>query len=121
MNKTRRSLFYLTGYLFIGGVGFLFWPEAMLIIFLSSGTYSDLMLRIVGAFLLALFIVIVQIIRIRAVELYLTTLVVRAWLLTAFAVFYAIYGNPMLIVLLAIVGLGFLMTLTSYIVDRKKP
>jgi uncharacterized protein YjeT (DUF2065 family) len=110
----------LTGYLSIGGIGFLLFPKATLIIFLSNGDYSDVMLRVVGAFLLALFMVIVQIIRIRAVELYLTTLIVRAWLLTAFAVFYVMYRDPMLLVLLAIVGLGFLMTLTSYIVDRKK-
>jgi hypothetical protein len=73
-----------------------------------------------GVFLLSLFIVVLQIIRRHVAELYLTTLVVRAWLLSAFTVFYIIYRDPMLLVLLAIVGLGVLMTVTSYIVDRKK-
>jgi uncharacterized protein YjeT (DUF2065 family) len=120
MKKTRLSLFYLAGYLLIGGIGFLFSPKATLIIFLSNGNYSDFMLRIMGVFLLSLFIVVLQIIRRHVAELYLTTLVVRAWLLSAFTVFYIIYRDPMLLVLLAIVGLGVLMTVTSYIVDRKK-
>ncbi len=120
MNKTRLSLFYLAGYLLIGGTGFLFFPKAMLIVFLSNGHYSDLMLRIMGVFMLTLFIVVIQIIRHRAAELYLTTLAARAWLLTAFTAFYIIYRDPMLLVLLAIVGLGVLMTLASYIVDSRK-
>jgi hypothetical protein len=119
MKKTRLSLYYLAAYLTLGGVGFLFSPRLMLIVFLSNGDYNDLMLRIMGTFLLALAIVVIQIIRYQVEILYPVTLVVRTLILTAFTIFYIMYRDPMLLVLLAIVGLGFLMTLTSYIIDRR--
>ncbi len=119
MNKTRLSLFYLAGYLSVGGIGFLFFPRITLTLFLSNGNYSDVMVRIMGVFLLSIALIIIQIIKHRATFLYPTTLAVRAFILCAFTVFYFLYRDPMFIVLLAIVGLGFLMTLTCYVLDRR--
>ena len=119
MKKTRLSLFYLAGYLSVGGIGFLFFPKVTLTLFLSNGNYSDVMVRIMGVFLLSIAIIVVQIIRHHATFLYPTTLVVRTLILSAFTFFYALYGDPMFFVLIAIVGVGFLITLTSYLLERK--
>jgi len=119
MNKTRLSLFYLAGYLSVGGIGFLFFPRITLTLFLSNGNYSDVMVRIMGVFLLSIALIIIQIIKHRATFLYPTTLAVRAFILSSFTVFYILYQDPMFVVLLAIVGLGFLMTLTGYVLDRR--
>ncbi len=119
MQKTRLSLFYLAGYLIVGGVGFLAFPQTMLTMFLSNGNYSDVMVRMVGVLLLSLGILIVQLIRHRAAELYKTTLIVRTIILLALATFYFLYRDPLMIVLFVIVGIGYTLTLTSYLLDRK--
>ncbi len=119
MKKTRLSLFYLAGYLSVGGSGFLLFPKTTLMLFLSNGNYSDVMVRSMGVFLLSIAMIIIQIIRHRAAFLYPTTLIVRAFILTVFTLFYIFYRDPMFVILLAIVGLGFLLTLISYVLDRR--
>jgi len=119
MKKTRMSLFYLAGYLLFGGIGFLVLPQPMLKIFFSTGNYSDLMVRFVGVLLLSLGIIIVQLIRHDASELYRTTLIVRTIILVALASFYFVYKDPLMIVLFLIVGVGYTLTLTSYLLDRR--
>jgi uncharacterized protein YjeT (DUF2065 family) len=119
MKKTRLSLFYLAGYLLFGGLGFLFFPQTILTIFLSNGTYSDLMVRFTGILLLSIGIIVVQLIRYRAEELYKTTLIVRTMILLALSLFYFMYKDPLMIVLSVIVGFGYIFTLTSYMLDQK--
>ncbi len=119
MKKTRMSLFYLAGYLLFGGIGFLFLPQPMLKMFFSTGNYSDLMVRFVGVLLLSLGIIIVQLIRYQASELYRTTLMVRTIILVALASFYFVYKDPLMIVLFLIVGVGYTLTLTTYLLDRR--
>ena len=119
MSKTRLSLFYPAGYLSIGGISFLFAPQTTLSLLLSNGTYSDLMLRVMGAFLLALAIVEVQIIRLQATQLYFTSLLLRAWVLTAFTFFYVVHRDPMLLILVAIIGVGIVATFLACVADRK--
>ncbi len=117
MRKTWLSLHYLVGYLSVGGLAFLATPQTASTLFQSNGTYSDLMLRLLGLMMLGLAIFVGQVIRRRATEFYRTTLLVRACLLVGFAAFYFVYEDPMLLVLLAIVGLGFVLTLSSYLLD----
>lgn len=119
MNKTRMSLFYLAGYTWFGGAGFLFFPQLSLKMFFATGEYENLMVRMVGMFMIAIAIIITQLIRHHADVLYPTTLMVRATILTCMTVFYFTYGDPLLLVLLAIVGLGFVLTGTAYILDKR--
>ena len=119
MHKTRLSLFYLAGYLLIGGIGFLIVPQRMLELFLSNGEYADVMVRFVGLLLLALGVMVVQIIRLRAIQLYPATLVVRTIILVGLLIFFVVYRDPMMMVLLAIVGIGFALTLTCLMLDRR--
>lgn len=115
MKKTRQSLFYLVGYLSIGGIGFLIIPQLTLELFLSNGNYSDVMVRMLGVFMLGLAIVVFQIIRHEVTVLYKTTLMVRAVLLSALLSFFIFYKDPFFIVWFIIAGIGFIFTLISYI------
>ena len=119
MHKTRLSLFYLAGYLLIGGVGFLIVPRTMLELFISNGDYSDIMVRFVGLLLIALGILVVQIIRVRASQMYPATLIVRTIILVGLLIFFVVYRDPMMMVLFAIVGIGFALTLTCLMLDRR--
>ncbi|NIM99611.1 MAG: hypothetical protein GTO24_16530 [candidate division Zixibacteria bacterium] len=73
----------------------------------------------VGVLLLSLGILIAQLIRHKAAELYKTTLIVRTIILLALASFYFLYRDPLMIALFVIVGIGYTLTLTSYLLDRK--
>ena len=120
MGKTRASLFCLVGYLTVGGIALLIAPQKAMDLLLATGSYADLMLRIMGTFMLALAVIVTQIIRTRASQLYSTTLIVRCLILTMFVAFYLTYRDPFLLVLTAIVGLGLAFTSTAFIVDRRK-
>ena len=119
MSKTRLSLYYVATYLTVGGIGFMFLPQTMLTLFFSNGTYSDVILRFNGVLLLSIGILVIQIIRHQVSELYGATLIVRAIILITLVALYFISRDPLMIVLLGIVGLGFVLTLTSYILDHK--
>lgn len=120
MHKTRLSLYYLAGYLTIGGLGFLAAPGTMLTLFFSNGHYSDVIVRLAGVLLLALGIIVTQIIRYQVSQLYPTTLFVRAFILLTLLFLYFSSRDPLMITLLVIVGVGFLLTLSSYIADRAR-
>ncbi len=119
LHRTRLSLFYLAGYLLGGGLAFTLAPRLSLQIFLSTGEYEPVMVRFVGVLLLALGILIAQMIRLRASALYPTTLLVRAIILTALAAFYVNTRDPMMLILFGIVALGWAMTLSAYLADRR--
>ena len=73
MSRTRLSLFYLAGYLWVGGVGLLLAPNDIANLFLSNIEYSAVMLQSLGMFMIGLGIIVVQIIRLHASALYPTT------------------------------------------------
>ncbi len=119
MSKTRLSLFYLAGYLAFCGIGLLGAPQTAMRLFFATGQYSDLMLRMLGAMMMALFIIVVTIIVKCAEFMYPITLLVRAWLLGSLFVFYFVYRDPFLLVLIGVVGLGFVLTGWSYLSERR--
>jgi uncharacterized protein YjeT (DUF2065 family) len=119
MRRTRLSLFYLAGYLLPTGVLLLVAPDLSLRLLLSNGDYgSDVFLRVAGLLLLAIGIFVVQIIRLRAEVLYSTTLMVRAVFVVGFLGFYWYTHDPLFLVILGVVGLGVVLTSTSYWLDR---
>jgi hypothetical protein len=118
MKRTRLSLFYLVSYLAVGGIGFVFFPRFSLDLFLSTVAYEITMVRLVGVLLLSLAIIVAQIIRHGAVRLYPTTLLVRALILVVLIWQYISGGDPLFLVLTAIVGLGFILTGLSYLSER---
>ena len=120
MKRTRISLYYLASYLLFGGVGLVFFPTPSLKLFLSNGTYDLAMVRLVGVMLLALAVIVIQVIRYRAEELYPTTLLVRLIILAVLIWNYFSGGDPLFLVLTAIVGLGVVITGSSYLSERRR-
>ncbi len=77
------------------------------------------MLRMLGSFMLEVAILVTQIIRYRITALFPSTLLVRVLFLFAFGNFYYAYGDPMLLVLMGIVGLGVIWTTGAYLADGR--
>jgi hypothetical protein len=118
VRRTHLSLYYLAGYLLFAGVALVATGQWVMRLLLSNGEYGDALPRLLGVVLLALGILIVQIIRYRLEVLYPTTLVVRALILAVLAGLFVYTRDPFFLVLIAIVGLGVLLTGVSYVLDR---
>lgn len=119
MNRTRLSLFYLAGYLWIGGIGLLFAPKDVANLFLSNAEYSAVMLQSLGMFLVGLGIIVVQIIRLHVSVLYPTTLMVRVFICACLLYFFLSSGDPFFLMLFCIVILGVLFTGSIYLLERR--
>ena len=119
MNKTRLSLFYLGTYLVLIGLGLLFAPHGTLKILQSNRDYDDVFPRIAGMLMSGLGLSIFGMIRARSSELYPATLLMRVYFIVCFIAFYAMTRDPLFLVLIGIVGLGLVLTLSSYLLDRK--
>src|SRR5215831_16592786 len=119
MNRTRLSLFYLCSYLTIIGFGLLFAPHGTLDILRSNGDYGDVFPRVAGMLMSGLGLSIFGMIRARSFELYPATLFMRVYFIACIVAFYAMTGDPLFLVLFGIVGLGLVLTLGSYLADRK--
>lgn len=119
MRRTHLSLYYLSGYLLFAGVALVLAPQLALSLLLSNGAYGDVLPRLLGVVLFALGVFVAQIIRHDLALLYTTTLAVRVVILVVLASLYVYARDPLFLVLLAIVGFGFILTGTSYLLDRR--
>ena len=120
VQRTRLSLFYLATYLVGAGVALVFAPSLALTLLFTNGHYGDVMPRLLGVVLFALGVVIVQIIRHRVEVLYTTTLLVRSVIVVVLAALFVYSHDPLFISLLVVVGLGMVLTGTSYLSDRRR-
>jgi len=120
MRKTRLSLYYLGSYLFIIGLGLLLAPHRTLNILLSDKDYGDMFPRMTGMLMSGMGLSIFGMIRANASGLYPATLLIRVYFIACIAAFYAMTHDPLFLVLVAIVGLGFVLTLGAYLLDRKR-
>ena len=75
----------------------------------------------VRSMLAALGLFVIQMLRLRLYQLHTTTLAARAFILAALAGCYVESGNPMFISLIGVVGLGFALTFTGVLLDRRGP
>jgi hypothetical protein len=119
MSKTRLSLFYLGSYLFIIGIGLLLVPQGTLKILQSNGDYGDVFPRVSGMLMSGLGLSIFGMIRARSYAQYPATLFIRVYFIACILVFYAMTRDPFFLVLIVIVGFGFVLTLSSYLLDRR--
>ena len=119
MKKTRLSLFYLGSYLTIIGLGLLLAPHDTLKLLLSNGDYGDVFPRVAGMLMSGLGLSIFGMIRARSSELYPATLLMRVYFIACIVAFYAMTSDPLFLILVGIVGLGFGLTLFSYLTDRR--
>ena len=118
MNRTRLSLYYLCGYLLIGGVVLLFFPKEGLRLLLSNGDYGDVFPRVAGMLLTGLGMAILGIIWARAEALYPATLIVRAFFLVCLGAFFLMTRDPFFLVLIAVVAFGFVLTGLTYLTEK---
>ena len=119
MKKIRLSLFYLGSYLTIIGFGLLFAPHGTLKLLQSNGDYGNIFPRVAGMLMSGLGLSVFGMIRARSSELYPATLLMRVYFIACIVAFYAMTGDPLFLVLVGIVGLGFGLTLFSYLTDRR--
>jgi hypothetical protein len=120
MNRTRRSLYYLCSYLIIGGLVLLLFPTEGLRLLLSNGDYGDVMPRFAGMLLTGLGLSIFGIVSVRAEALYPRTLMIRAFFLICIGSFYWMAHDPFFLLLLVVVGFGFVWTGLSYLAEKKE-
>ena len=121
MKRTHRSLYYLASYLTLGGVALIVSPRFFVKLLFSNQEYTDVSLRFLGILLVSLAMIVIQIIRLKVEALYTTTLVVRIFISIGLIGLYSYSNDPLFLSLLVIVGLGIVMTVVSYVRDRKKP
>jgi len=119
MHRTRLSLFYLGSYLVLIGLGLLLVPHATLKILQSNRDYDDVITRVAGMLMSGLGLSVFGMVRAHSYQQYPATLFMRVYFIACFVVFYLMTRNPMFVVLTAVVGLGLVLTLTSYLLDRK--
>jgi uncharacterized protein YjeT (DUF2065 family) len=117
MKRTRISLFYVISYLLPGGLGLLAAPQLALQLLSSNGAYDDVMPRVVGMMMIALGVFVLQIVRRRVEDLYLTALAVRIGMLPIMLSFWLVSRDPLYLTLLGIVGVGVVYTSVSYRLD----
>jgi hypothetical protein len=119
LNRTRRSLFYLVGYLLPSGLALLFFPAFTIRLLLSNGHYDDVFPRLAGLLLIGLGLVIAGIIRYRTEVLYPLTLFPRVIFCLGFVGFFLYTHDPFFLVLLAVVGLGATITGLTYLSESR--
>lgn len=119
MRWTRLSFYYLITYLAFGGVGLMAAPDLAVRLLLGTGTYQEMPMRFLGAFMISLSIIVFQIRRHQIEVLYPTTLIVRVVLLSTILWLYTKSSDPLFLTLAGIVGLGMVFTGLGLVTDRR--
>lgn len=102
----RLTLIYVASYLVAGGVGLIAAPGMTLRLLLSTGTYGEVMPRVVGMFMLVLGGLIHQFVRARDYRYYQYTVVARSFIVVVLTSLYFKTRDPLFIVLDVIVLVG---------------
>lgn len=113
---TRLSLYYLAGYLTLGGLGLVVAPRTALGLMLAAGNYGEAMPRLAGTLMLALGLLVVQIIRHRVDVLHKSTVLARAVILPCLGWLYA---TSRIRCFSFSSALGFVLTGAGYFVDSR--
>ena len=106
MRYARASLFYLATYLSLTGLAFLFRPQCSLDLLGTNRSYDAPFVQFSGAFMLALAIIVIQIIRWRLEVLHTTTVFVRLFFLAVIAWLFLSTREPLFAAIFGVVTLG---------------
>jgi hypothetical protein len=120
MKKTRRSLFYLAGYLFPTGFCLLLAPQWFMKLLFANHEYSDAFPEFSGSLLIGLGIVVATVIRHGNPILYRMTLLVRIPIWLCVLGIYLQTKETFFLVVLGVVGLGILVTGSMYLSERSR-
>jgi len=121
MQKTRLSLYYVAGYLFPTGILLFLAPQLALKLLFANHEYSDAFVQFSGVMLIALGIVVLAVIRQGNPMLYRTTLLLRAQIWLCTFILYWKTGETLFVVVLAVVGLGMVVTGSLYLTEARTP
>jgi len=119
MNKTRLSLYYPATYLTIAGVLLLVAPRLSMRLLFSNGDYGDVFPRVAGMMILGLGLIVIQVVRLQLEQLYSTLWAIRLLFCIGWLGFYFYTRDPYFLVLLVIVGIGFVWTGSSLLRERR--
>ncbi len=119
MNKTRLSLYYPATYLTVAGALLLIAPQFSMRLLFSNGDYGDVFPRVAGMMILGLGLIVIQVIRLRQEQLYSTLWAIRLLFCIGWLGFYFYTRDPYFLVLLAIVGVGFIWTGINLLQERR--
>jgi len=119
--KPHWSMYYLIGYLSLTGLAFLIAPDEALRLLGATGSYSDVMVRTVGSFMIALSILVTQATRHRLEPIIRTTVFVRLFFLACFTSFYVQTRDPLFVAVLGVVGLGVVLTCIDLLRGGQNP
>jgi hypothetical protein len=115
--RTRLCLWYLAGYLFITGLALLIAPATSLSLMRSTADYGEVMPRWVAMMSLALGTLVAQTVRHRLKVLYPLGFFMPAAMLAGFIGLYRLSADPLFLTVLAVVGVGVVLTGTSLLFD----
>jgi hypothetical protein len=115
--RTRLCLGYVVSYLFISGLGLLVAPASALEFMQSTADYGTIMPRWVAMMSLALAALVGQVIRHQLKVLYPLGFFMPAAMLAGFIGLYRLSADPLFLTLLAVVGVGVLLTGASLLLD----
>jgi hypothetical protein len=102
------------------GLGLLFAPDGTLRLLQSNTNYGDVFPRVAGMLMSGLGFSVFGIIRAGVTTLYPATIFIRMYFLVCLAAFYWMTSDPLFLVLIVIVGIGFVLTLSAHLLDRTK-
>ena len=118
MDLRRITLAYVVVYLAVGGLGFLVVPQLTLDLFQSNGDYSEEGFRVAGAFMLGLAYLISTIVRYEDWKYYPVSIVVRVGFVVFLTAMLLATGDPLFLVIDAIVLVGLVPSL--YFIYRER-
>lgn len=114
------TFWYLAGYLLFGGFGLAFFPQETLRLFQSSGDYGDIMPRVAGMFMVLLGGVIASMSARRDFTYYARSVQLRLFALGFLVFLFERSGDPLFMVLLAIVLIGWLPSAAAVLRERAR-
>jgi hypothetical protein len=120
MPRTRRSLFYLASYLTITGLALLLAPQFTLKLLFANHQYPGAFVQFSGILMLGLAVVVMNIIKYGNRVLYRTTLMARIIMWSCILGLYFYTREAFFIVVLCVLGLGIVLTGSSYLSECGK-
>ncbi|MCA1727686.1 MAG: hypothetical protein LC722_08590, partial [Actinobacteria bacterium] len=119
MRRTRLSLYYAIAYLLSGGLAFLLVPEWTMRLLGALDSYGDVLPRWLGVVNVALGVLVLQIARYHAEELYLTVVAIATGAAVTLVLIYLASREPPLLTAAVIVGIGAALGIAGYRMDRR--
>ena len=117
---TRICLWYVVAYLVLTGLALLAAPQAALRLLQSTAEYGDVMPRWVAMMSLALASLIAGAVRHRVTALYPLGFFLPAGMAVGFFSLYRLSGDPLFLSVLAVVGLGVVLTGASMLREARR-